>query len=323
MPDRENDNEQGAHGEAPLQRDTQSQEMHPVLFTIPGINLPIHSYGVMLGVSIVAGWFLTVYFGKTHIPSAQLKRLMVISAICALIGARLLAILTTWHHLDWEKPYELLIPGHTGLVAYGGFFGGFIGAYVYSRKQKLSLLAFADAAAPALALGLGITRIGCFLYGCDYGRPIPTNAPQWVKALGLQFPNWAKTFPAAPGFENHPALQKGAPAFWHHVHDGLIQSDAHGSLLVYPAQLMASANGLIALGILLLMRKRCVFTGQLFLIFVMYYGITRMLIEFIRGDSGRGVLIGLTTSQWIGLTSFVIAVIIYWRKSVSRGEPKV
>ena len=285
--------------------------MHPVLFTIPGLNLPIHSYGVMLGISIVFGWFLTLHFGKPYLPAPQLKKLILISGACALIGARLLAVFTTWHYLNWSNPLLILIPGHTGLVAYGGFLGGFLGAYVYTRKTQLPLLAFADASAPALALGLGITRIGCFLYGCDYGRPILDTAPHWLKTIGVQFPNWASRFHGNPGFSTHPALQKGAPAFWHQVHDGLLQSDATLSLLVYPAQLIASMNGFVAFALLLILRKRCVFKGQLFLLFVMYYGFTRTLIEFIRGDFGRGVLLSLTTSQWIGIGSFAAALFFY------------
>ncbi|MBN2530764.1 MAG: prolipoprotein diacylglyceryl transferase [Deltaproteobacteria bacterium] len=285
--------------------------MHPVLFTIPGINLPIHAYGVMLGISIVAGWFMTMYFGKQSLPATELKRLILVSAACALVGARLLAVITEWSHLNFDHPLKLLIPGHTGLVAYGGFMGGFLGAWVYTRKHPLSLADFADAATPSLALGLGITRIGCFLYGCDYGRPIFDTAPTWLKTLGIQFPNWESRFANDVAFAHHAALQKGAPAFWHHVHDGLVQSDATTSLPVYPAQLVSSLNGFILFGLLLLLKNRFSTKGHLFLFFVMYYGFTRTLIEFIRGDSGRGVIFNLTTSQWIGMLSCVAAAIIF------------
>ncbi|MBN2717625.1 MAG: prolipoprotein diacylglyceryl transferase [Deltaproteobacteria bacterium] len=293
--------------------------MHPVLFTIPGIHLPIHSYGVMLGISVVAGWFLTIHFGKDDFQIRHLKRLIIVSAVAALVGARLLAVLTTWRCIDWSNPLLLLIPGHTGLVAYGGFMGGFAGAFAYARRKRLSVVAFADAATPSLALGLGISRIGCFLYGCDYGRPIHSDAPGWLQAIGVRFPNWADKFHNQPGFSTHPALRKGAPAFWHHVHDGLIQSDAAISALVYPAQLLSSLNGFIALGLVLWLRKKSTFKGQLFLCFVMYYGLTRTLIEFIRGDSGRGVLLSLTTSQWIGLASFALALVTYLKLKKRHG----
>lgn len=288
--------------------------MYPVLFTIHSINLPIHSYGVMLGISLVAGWFLTLHSGKSQLPLSQLKKMIVISAVCALLGARLLAILTTWHNLDWQHPLTLLLPGHTGLVAYGGFIGGFLGALAFHKKLNVSLSAFADAAAPSLALGLGITRIGCFLYGCDYGRPIPETAPVWLQKTGIRFPNWEVAFHNAPGFSHHPALQKGAPAFWHQVHMGIIPGDALVSFPVYPAQIIASLNGFILFALLVYLRKRCTFSGQLFLILVMYYGITRTLIEFIRGDSGRGIILSLTTSQWVGIITCLVAAIWYWRR---------
>jgi phosphatidylglycerol---prolipoprotein diacylglyceryl transferase len=287
--------------------------MYPVLFTIHPISLPVHSYGVMLGISLVAGWFLTMRSGKSQLPPSQLKKMIFLSAICALLGARILAILTTWRHLDWQHPLTLLVPGHTGLVAYGGFIGGFLGALAFHKRLNVSLSVFADAAAPSLALGLGITRIGCFLYGCDYGRPIPETAPVWLQKIGIRFPNWEVAFHNAPGFSHHPALQKGAPAFWHHVHMGIIPGDAALSFPVYPAQIIASLNGFILFALLLHLRKRCTFSGQLFLILVMYYGITRTLIEFIRGDSGRGILLSLTTSQWIGIITCLVAMMFYLR----------
>lgn len=285
--------------------------MFPVLFTIPGTHIPIHSYGTMLGIAMVLGFFLTKHLAKNTILFPKSNQLIIASALSALVGARLLAIITTWSSLDLSNPLTLLIPGHTGLVAYGGFLGGVAGAYLYTKIHKLPLLTFADAASPALALGLGIVRIGCFLYGCDYGRPIPERAPTWLKNIGVQFPNWATHFSNDEAFRHHPALAKGAPAFWHHVHDGLITTDALHSLLVFPAQLLASLNGFIAFALLLIFRKRTQYPGQLFFLFVVYYGITRILIEFVRGDSGRGVLLSLTTSQWIGFLTIIAAIFMH------------
>ncbi|MBN2341602.1 MAG: prolipoprotein diacylglyceryl transferase [Deltaproteobacteria bacterium] len=288
--------------------------MYPVLFTIPFINLPIHSYGVMLGTSIVIGWFITIRLAKPTIPEPMLKKLILISALSALLGARLLSIATTFSSLDFSNPLSLLIPGHTGLVAYGGFLGGFLGAYLYNRKKNISLLAFADATSPSLALGLGITRIGCFLYGCDFGKPIPEDAPTWIQKLGVQFPNWTHRFADNDAFQHHAALVKGAPAFWHHVYSGALPESAAQSLLVFPAQLLASLNGWFALALTFVVRKHAIYRGQVFLFFVMYYGISRTLIEFVRDDTGRGVLYVLTTSQWIGLTSFAVAFVTHLKQ---------
>ena len=56
-----------------------------------------------------------------------------------------------------------------GLVAYGGMIGGFLASWYCCRKREIPLLQWADVAAPSVVLGTAITRIGCFLFGCDYG----------------------------------------------------------------------------------------------------------------------------------------------------------
>lgn len=275
----------------------------------------------MLGCAIVIGWFIVLSTGKNHIPPSQLKKLMLVSTVCALVGARLLAIATTFHALDFSNPLHLLIPGHTGLVAYGGFLGGFLGALYFTRKHQISLFTFADATTPALAVGLGLTRIGCFLYGCDYGKPISPHAPEWIQQLGVHFPNWHQRFGDVDSFSNHAALQHGSPAFLHHVHEGFITSGASQSLLVFPAQPIASLNGVIALGLIFAFKKKFTYNGQMFIFFIVYYGLTRFAIECIRGDLGRGVLFTLTTSQWIALFSVATALVAHIKLRAANKRP--
>ena len=71
--------------------------------------------------------------------------------------------------------------GVQGLSFHGGLVGGTFVVYLYARAKKLNFVDILDLIAPALALGYGITRIGCFLNGCGYG--VPTSLP-W----GVRFP---------------------------------------------------------------------------------------------------------------------------------------
>src|SRR3712207_514662 len=75
---------------------------------------------------------------------------------------------------------------------HGGAVAGTVAGVIYMWRRKLPLLAMADAAAPAMALGYAIGRIGCFLNGCCYG--VPTQLP-W----GFHFPD------ADPHLLYHPA----------------------------------------------------------------------------------------------------------------------
>jgi len=289
--------------------------MHPVLFTIPGIDLPIFSYGVMLGLSLVLGWYIVMRLGVADgLPREKLQTGFIWAAASAMIGSRVLYIVTNLEQFTGPEAglLDLINVRKGGLVAYGGFLGGFAGSWIYFRRQRISLLAWADVVVPTLATGLGITRIGCFLYGCDYGRPIPADAPGWIQAIGVRFPNWDVEFAELKAhLAEHAscglATLHGAPAFQHHVHDGLVARAAAESASVYPTQLMEVANGWIAFGILMLARPRTRFRGQMFLLFTIYYGVTRALMELLRGDTGRGGLWEFSTSQIVGIATFLAA----------------
>jgi phosphatidylglycerol---prolipoprotein diacylglyceryl transferase len=292
--------------------------MHPVVFVIPGIDLPIFSYGVMLALSLIVGWNIILFLGpKDGLPEDKLKACFVVTAICALLGSRLLYIVTNLDRFHGAGLAGLLDPRGGGIAAYGGFLGGFVGSWLYMRRAKLRLLPWADLVVPTLGTGLGITRIGCLLYGCDYGRPIADEAPGWVRALGVRFPNWdvqlaeLKARLAESVFVKTHQLD-GAPAFLHHMSLGIAKPGDAWSALVYPTQLMEVANGWIAFAITMLVRRRTRFRGQAFLIFTMYYGATRSLMELLRGDTGRGGIGVLSTSQIIGMGTLAAAGAAYY-----------
>lgn len=291
--------------------------MYPILFRIPFIELPIYSYGVMLGLSLVVGWYLVMYLGgKDGLPKDKMAACFIWTAAFAILGSRVLYILTNLSEYRNAGLLDLLNFRKGGLVAYGGFLGGFLGSVMYLRFQKISLLAWADAVVPTLGTGLGITRLGCLMFGCDYGRPIPENAPSFVKAIGLRFPNWEAAFPDTARMFDHGVgcmhgIFEGSPAFQHHLSIGLVHAGDATSALVYPTQLIASLNGWIAFGLVMAVRKRLQFRGQAFLFFTAYYGLTRTLKEFLRGDVGRGSLGDWSTSQIVGMATFGAALIAY------------
>jgi phosphatidylglycerol:prolipoprotein diacylglycerol transferase len=292
--------------------------MHPVAFTIPGIDLPIFSYGVMLALSLIVGWNIVMRLGpRDGLPKDRLMGCFVVTAIAALLGSRLLYVVTNPAQFRGAGFGAIFDPRGGGIVAYGGFLGGFVGSWIYLRRVRIRLLPWADIVVPTLAAGLGITRIGCFLYGCDYGRPIPADAPGFVRAIGVRFPNWdaqlaeLKARLAESAFGSAKQLD-GAPAFLHHLSDGLVKTTEAWSLPVYPTQLMEVLNGWIAFAITMLVRRRTRFRGQVFLVFTMYYGATRSLMELLRGDVGRGGLGALSTSQIIGIATLIAAGVAYY-----------
>lgn len=295
--------------------------MHPILFTIPGINLPIYSYGVMLGISLIVGWYVVLGLGKRDGLSREwMSSCYIWTAVFAIAGARILYILTNLNEFD--NPIRIFQFREGGLVAYGGFIGGLFGSWWYARKHRknpaVDFLAWADAVVPSLSTGLLFTRIGCLLYGCDFGGRVGNHAPGWLRSIAIKFPNWATRFPdLAKKYEGGSGCSgplHGSPAWNWHVEHYHLSPDAKWSYAVHPTQIYESVLGLVLFGILMLIRwKARRFTGQLFLTFVMLYGIIRALLETVRDDPERGGLGFLSTSQLIGLASALAAGWYFWR----------
>jgi phosphatidylglycerol:prolipoprotein diacylglycerol transferase len=236
--------------------------------------IPIYSYGVMLGLSLVVGWYVSLGLAEREgLPKETMGNTYVLTALAALVGARLLYVVTNLSQFDSLASVADLRGG--GMVAYGGFLGGLLGSYAYLRAKKIPLLPWADAAVPSLAAGVMITRIGCYLLGCDFGTVLDNKAPAFLKTLGT-FPKWTQ------------GDLVGSPAWAQHVRDGLIGVDAAYSKPVHPTQLYESLVGGALLLLLLWARRHQKFRGELFFIFAFVYGLCRYLLEIVRDDIERG-----------------------------------
>jgi phosphatidylglycerol---prolipoprotein diacylglyceryl transferase len=288
--------------------------MRPILIEIPLFGgVPIYSYGVMLGLSLIAGWYVALWLAeKDGLPKERVGSLYIWTAVFAVIGSRVLYVITNIDNFQAPRGdlLDIVKVNKGGLVAYGGFLGGFFTSWIYCHKHRISLLAWADNAVVAIALGTSITRIGCLMFGCDFGAV--TKLPWGIK--------FSRNI-IGGAWQNTPALSK-------HIQDGLVPRDAVFSLPVHPTQLYESLVGLSLVGILLLTRKFWrKFSGQIFLMWVMGYGILRTMIELVRDDPERGGLhLGSGTgwpsywseSQVIGVVTAslaAVAFVLLWRRA--------
>jgi len=254
-------------------------------------SLPIFSYGVMLGASLVVGWFLTLRLAATadlstpesESSSGAVSRDVVansflVAALFALLGARLLYVVTNLD--EFHSLGDMVNLRRGGYTAYGGLVGGVFGSWLYLRTQKLSVLGWADLAAPGLAIGLGLTRIGCYLFGCDFGSRLGAGAPAWLQRLGT-FPHWVgATQDAGEGsgpYLRHRDRYRGLP-------EGAELLHRDSSFPVHPTQIYEALVGFALLGLVLWMRKRDPRQGRTFTLLVFAYGVARYVIEFVRDD---------------------------------------
>ena len=120
---------------------------------------------VALG-SLVGVWMLRREARRAGLPEAVVD-VGIAGVIGGLVGAKLL---WTAEHLG-EEPLFRLLTSRGGMSWFGGLAGGLIVGLIAMSRARLRPMAVLAAAAPGLAAGHAIGRIGCFLVGDDYGRP--------------------------------------------------------------------------------------------------------------------------------------------------------
>jgi phosphatidylglycerol:prolipoprotein diacylglycerol transferase len=148
--------------------------MIPVLFHVGGLE--VTSFGVMVALGLLAGAWVFGREVETRGLGAA-SSLAPISSIAGLVGAKLL---WTIEHLG-EEPALDLLTNRGGLSWFGGLVGGVGVGLALVLVRRWPVIPLLAAAAPAVAVGQALGRVGCFLVGDDYG--LPTSLP-W----GVAFP---------------------------------------------------------------------------------------------------------------------------------------
>jgi len=249
--------------------------MYPILLKIGPLTIQtvslFHSSAILLG-----GFWVYHYAEKEKINKEKVFDMLVLITIFSIIGARIFSILFDGG-IKWylSNPLEIFALWNGGFTFYGGFIFGIITGIWYIKKHRLNFWKLADLFAPALALGLAVGRIGCFMSGDSYGKP--SNLP------------WAVTFT--------------------NVH-----SMAPLNVPLHPTQIYSVITNSLILIVLLWWKKKQKFTGELFLLFAILYSITRSFVEIFRNDP-RGVYFGgiISTSQIISLFVILLSGFFYLR----------
>lgn len=251
--------------------------MHRILFEIAGYE--IRAYPVAMAAAFIINiWLVVRRAPKEGVDPAKVLNACMLAFVGTLVGGRLLFVITQWSEEFADKPWtEILRFDRGGLVFYGGFLGALFLVFGYTTLFRVGFLRVLDLLSPYTGLGLAIHRtFGCFLNGCCYGRP--TSMP------------WGVIYPP-----QHPA------------------SRLYGvSTPVHPTQIYESINGLIIFFALLYFRKRKIKDGQAGGLLLMIYSINRFIIEFFRGDSVRGNVGILSTSQFIGIFVFATGIAVWF-----------
>jgi phosphatidylglycerol:prolipoprotein diacylglycerol transferase len=214
--------------------------------------ISLRSYGLMLALSFFAGLFYVRWRARREsVPDNIIMNLAFLLILSGIIGARLFFVIFHWSDFSGNL-FNAFNPfgsgeqiGIAGLNLYGGILLAIVTAMIYLRIKKQSLWQVLDIVAPAVGIGLFLTRIGCFLNGCCFGTP--TDLP------------WCVHFP-----------------------EGSIPFYQFGHQCLHPAQLYSSAYGLILFFLLHNTDKRKKFYGFTVSLLLMVEAVFRYLIEYVR-----------------------------------------
>lgn len=141
--------------------------MYPVLLDLGG-GLVIYSYSVFLALGyVVAYWVVSAEVSHRKMDPTLPSALLLACFIAGLVGAKILFLYQNATLAEFlANPVRYFISGYASV---GGLIGIFCALWIVSRLKKTDFQVLLDIVCPALILGYGIGRIGCFLNGCDYG----------------------------------------------------------------------------------------------------------------------------------------------------------
>ena len=245
--------------------------MHPIFLDLG--FLKIHWYGVMAALAAMTAFYVLVLNRKYAKMSKDQAADIIFYCVLVggVIGARIFYVVLNWPSFAADPWPAVIRIDQGGLVYYGGFFLAVLLIILYCRRHKLSIIAVFDIMAPALAIGHGISRIGCFLQGCCYGRPTDL----W---LGVEYPVSANIYPGCA---------------------------------VHPVQLYECFGNIILGLFFIYLLRRGVKRGITVSCYFIGYGLLRFLDEFLRGDHPASEYVfNLSPAQVIGVGIIPVGVIL-------------
>lgn len=250
--------------------------MKPVLLQFGNFSIP--SFFFMIMIAALASTYVAVKFAKKEgLSEVAILDMAIVAVICSIIGSRVFHVLVEAPDYYLEDPIRVFYFWQGGFVSLGAFIGTVIGWIVYFKYKKLDARRYLDIGALIAPIIIFFVRAGCLFTGCCYGKP--TTFPFSI----------TYTDPASTAFIYYPNTP------------------------LHATQVYNMMNAVIMFGVLYLVYKKRQFYGQVLAVFLIYYGVTRFLVEFLRGDTDRGVYFGgaVSTGQIVMACAMLIGLILY------------
>lgn len=166
-----------------------------LLENVPIIHeLKLQVFGPLVMVGVILGWHQSLKYAKFRDIDEDLFRdYLFWMLVSAFVISHWVSVIFYFPHQIEQNPWVLLEVWN-GLSSVGGFFGAFIGMFVYLRLHKQPLMVYADATVFGLLLGWCFGRLGCSLVHDHPGKEVepgtfmavgPWPDGSWRYDLGL------------------------------------------------------------------------------------------------------------------------------------------
>lgn len=268
-----------------------------------GKNISIFGFSIAYyGIVIVTGMMIAIWIAqreakRTGQNPEQYLDLAMIGIAAGILGARIYYVIFAW---DYYKDDLLSIFNirQGGLAIYGGIIGACIAVVIYSRKKKQNFSLLMDTASMSIVFGQIMGRWGNFFNREAFGDY--TN-----NLFAMQLP--------VSAVRANEITQK----MWDHV----VTVNGVEYIQVHPTFLYESLWNVGVLLFLFWFRKRKKFNGEVFLMYLIGYGLGRIWIEGLRTDQLLLPVVGLPVSQFLsGCLVVGCTILVVWkRKKLSSG----
>ena len=268
-----------------------------------GKNISIFGFSIAYyGIVIVTGMMIAIWIAQREAKRTgqnpdQYLDLAMIGIAAGIAGARIYYVAFAW---DYYKDDLLSIFNirQGGLAIYGGIIGACIAVVIYSRKKKQSFGLLMDTASMSIVFGQIMGRWGNFFNREAFGDY--TN-----NLFAMQLP--------VSAVRANEITQK----MWDHV----VTVNGVEYIQVHPTFLYESLWNVAVLLLLFWFRKRKKFNGEVFLMYLIGYGLGRIWIEGLRTDQLLLPVVGLPVSQLLSgcLVVFCTMIIVWKRKKNAVG----
>jgi prolipoprotein diacylglyceryl transferase len=245
-------------------------------------------------------------------PHQKTWDIIMMAALSGVLGSKLFSIL---ENLDdfFQDPLGQLFSG-SGLTVYGGIILAFITVYWFVRKNNIKPIYMMDIAGMGILLGYAIGRIGCQISGdSDWGVVAPPQPAWWF------LPDWLWSYHYPNNVSNDGVTVNGCNADAITSMKGYIEERCKMVCgmrychqldpKVFPTPIYETVLSLIGFGLLFIYRKRNKIPGLLFFLYMIFNGVERFLIEFIRINEKYKILgFNYSQAQYISILFVLIGI---------------